>query len=835
MAVLQVFAGKKVGDSIEYTELDLFEDETIEITQNIKDFKDVAKILTDYTQGFKVPASKVNNRYFEHYYNQDIVDGFDARFRYDCVLKLNGADWKEGQIRLTNVGMKDGYADNYEVTFYGNTVSLKTLLGEDKLSVLDDLDAFNHSLSFSNTKKYSENGANLVYDANGVPTGITDTVSDDIPDMIYPFISYDSRYYIDTGDNQPDIDKTRNLYATGVSYDEYHGLLWTDLKPAILVMNIVESISRKYNILFSDDFLNRETSCLRRTYMAMSSESGGIENKVSTSVVTNSISDFSLDSGNELRSGASLDYLRTYRAQGNSGRFNYISYNLTGTVTPVGSGSFTFKVINNDNNVIYSESSSNGGSLDFDLGISKRYGSGGGYEDSQVSFEVSTVGGISSYSISNLVITQTDALSFPTEVNTSNYSIGSQSVSDGIGFRDNFVPKIKCIDFLKSLIKMFNLVMYKENGVFTIETSDSFYRKGNEYNITEYIDHNSFKISRTDIYSEIVYEYKEPKSVLAMKSNELTGDFYGSEKFSSNETTSFDGGEYKIDLKFSHMLFERLLDLEAVRLGAAGAYTSFSWGYSVNESFSPINEEALVFTSENADSNGFIKFDNGVSYTDIESIYIPKNEYQDFSKGGRVSSLNFGSELGYSIDATGSNVPFQIDFSLFTEFHVNNILNTYNSQSRRLSCSGYVGYSNVLNIKTNDKVVINDNIYIINKTVFNKNKGLTKFELITDNYTSLLLENNQMYYTKSGVTKTLSSYEQLSSSISEAGACSSGGQPIISILIDEDDYTYFYDITNNVLSENTPPATFFYKLKDYTHDIIEVDSTGLIVNKTNCP
>ena len=134
----------------EYTELDLFDDETIEITQNIKDFKDVSKILADYTQSFKIPASKTNNRYFEHYYNQDIVDGFDARFRYDCVLKLNGADWKEGQIRLTDVGMKDGYADNYEITFFGNIVSLKSILGDDELDSLPYLDAFNHTLSLSN-------------------------------------------------------------------------------------------------------------------------------------------------------------------------------------------------------------------------------------------------------------------------------------------------------------------------------------------------------------------------------------------------------------------------------------------------------------------------------------------------------------------------------------------------------------------------------------------------------------------------------------------------------------------------------------------------------------
>jgi len=477
------------------------------------------------------------------------------------------------------------------------------------------------------------------------------------------------------------------------------------------------------------------------------------------------------------------------------------------------------------------ESSSNGGNLDFEFRLDDNWYS---QRDNEIMFEISTVGGISSYSISNLTITETDAVASPTEINTGNYSISSQSVSGGVGFRENFVPKIKCIDFLKSLVKMFNLVMYKENGVFVVETSDSFYKKGNDYDITQYVDSKSFKISRTDIYSEISYQYKEPKSVLALKSNELTGDSYGSEKFSSDETTSFDGGEYKVDLSFSHMLFERIQDLEAVRFGSNGVYTNYTWGYSVNESFSSINEEALIFTGDRADSNGFIKFDNNSSYVDIDEIYVPRNEYEDYSKGGRVSSLNFGSEIGYR-QLGGSLGPVQVDFSLFSEFHSNSLLNIYNSQSRKLSVNAYLPINYMLTLKTNDKIIINGNKYIINKNVFNLNTGLSKMELITDNYTSFLLNDNQLYYTNEGVTKILTSYEQLTVSLSESEACALASEPSVSKMIDEDDYVYYYDFNTATIYRYSPPVTFFFKLKGYTHDIIEVNTSGLIVNKINCP
>ena len=61
--------------------VDLFDFESITLNQVIKDVKDIGKIFTDYSQSFKVPASANNNRIFKHYYNYNILDGYDARFK----------------------------------------------------------------------------------------------------------------------------------------------------------------------------------------------------------------------------------------------------------------------------------------------------------------------------------------------------------------------------------------------------------------------------------------------------------------------------------------------------------------------------------------------------------------------------------------------------------------------------------------------------------------------------------------------------------------------------------------------------------------------------------
>ena len=42
--------------------LDLFDDETVSMTQSIQNIKDIEKVFTEFTQPFTVPASKSNNQ-----------------------------------------------------------------------------------------------------------------------------------------------------------------------------------------------------------------------------------------------------------------------------------------------------------------------------------------------------------------------------------------------------------------------------------------------------------------------------------------------------------------------------------------------------------------------------------------------------------------------------------------------------------------------------------------------------------------------------------------------------------------------------------------------------
>ena len=127
-----------------FQRLDLFKDENISITDKIQDVRDIAKVFTEFSQSFSVPASKTNNKLFKHYYNADIVDGFDARKRVDARIEINNIPFKTGKVRLEGVNMMNNSPESYRIVFFGDTVKLKDILGDDELGDLTFYDSLNY-------------------------------------------------------------------------------------------------------------------------------------------------------------------------------------------------------------------------------------------------------------------------------------------------------------------------------------------------------------------------------------------------------------------------------------------------------------------------------------------------------------------------------------------------------------------------------------------------------------------------------------------------------------------------------------------------------------------
>lgn len=748
---------KDVND--EFKRVDLFKDEVVELNQNIKDFRDVSKVLSDYTQSFSIPASKSNNSLFRHYYNNDILDSFDARYKHECVLKLNGIDFKKGFVRLTDVNMKDNKAHSYKIQFFGSMASLKDIMGSDELSVLEYMDGFNHELNFNNVKKYFSYGADLTYDSNGLPNGLSDKTdninssSSNFPDLMYPFISAENRYYYDRGDSQDDVDKTRNLYIPNDSNkDVYHGLLYTDLKPAIKAIHVIKAIEKKYNIIFSDDFFDEDNQMFWRSlYLHCSKESGSLDKNIEETNVSFPLSDLVLESGDtELRSGDDLSYLEAETRGRSGGRADYsTSFDVSLKTDVTGTGSHRVEVIDSVTDEVYFYDELDNGDdadVDFSFGYSGRFvlGSHNGItKKANIVINVYTTGGVTQVGVKDFsikkVVKRLDVVQPSEEVLSDYDNITPANLSNGIDFRRNFLPKIKCIDFLKSIFKMFNLIGYFEDGVIVVKPLNEFYNGGEQYDITKYMDISSHTVSRSSIFKEINYEFKKPKSVFAIKSNEATGDEYGNERFKDVDGIQFDGGKYDVKLDFGKMVYEKLIDSYD-----DSAINSGYWGYSVSDSFNPVVEHPLLFFAEQKkfydgtndwyltdrnSSEGSVS-DYNFAVSDSERYYSPSNvtDIFDFSVNtlAQFYNLNFGDEL---IAVSSFN-----DNSLFKKYHEDYILNLYQANSRTIKIKAMLPLSMILNIQMNSRLVIQGKSYIINSMKNNLETGKTELELITNNF-----------------------------------------------------------------------------------------------------
>ena len=143
-------------------------------------------VLTDYSRTFTVPASKNNNKVFQHYYDYTI-EGFDAKIKKAAVLNINYKTFKKGKIRFEGVSLKNNKPENYRLTFFGDTIKLTDSIGDDQLSALNELSAFDFDYNDANVAAYMSDG----FDNNIGADQINDAI-------IIPLITHTNRLTFDS-------------------------------------------------------------------------------------------------------------------------------------------------------------------------------------------------------------------------------------------------------------------------------------------------------------------------------------------------------------------------------------------------------------------------------------------------------------------------------------------------------------------------------------------------------------------------------------------------------------------------------------------------------------
>ena len=702
----------------QYEELDMFDFESIELTSSIQEIRDIGSVFTDFSQEFSVPASVNNNRIFTHYYNTNLLNQFDARIKRKGLITINNLTFREGYIRLSEVKLKNNRASSYKLTFFGELVNLKQVLGDDELKDLATaLIKYDHEYSIDN-----------VYDGfiDGLGLVSGQMVKSSNRDIVYPSISVSDRWYYksdpaDLGEKDYKQGKTVNLFTNNdVSLN--YGISYLQLKPAIKVKNVIDAIQEVYSdkgILFSNDFFSdvefNQLYLLLHSFKGDILSSGGDEFKEYLIGTSDFNSDFEYDGGDgEVRP------VEVVYAENNLGiivkELYILELNIT-TTNPLTGGEYTVELLEGDE-ILYSEDLTSSQLSSFTIEPEEVSGFKKTYNNLTYKIKTKSLVEFDLYlkmsKIRRVENRITGNINETAETSFYDLKDGGQSfVSGGVNVA-KFMPKIKIYDFLKGLFNMFNLTAYVDNGLIIVKTLDKFYADGNEIDISNQVDTKDITVKRMNLFSNINFDFSEPKTFGMIKQNEIQQDDYGNLEYEPTlNNLIFDGDRYSIKLPFEKLFFDRLSDDNTDTL------TDFGNGWLVDKDENETITAPVLFFNRNTtiSSSQYFGFINKTAQ--LTTYNRPSN-----SSNNELSTINFNAE---NDEFTGN----LIQNSLFKLHYENYIENVFNINSRMYSISAVLNLDTLNRYNMNDRFIINNNRFVINNIRTDLSTGKTELELIT--------------------------------------------------------------------------------------------------------
>ena len=683
--------------------VDLFKDESVELTQTIKNVRDISKVFTEFTQTFAVPASRKNNKIFEHYYNFNITNGFDARVKRNARIELNDLPFKDGKIRLEGVDLKNSVAHTYRITFFGNTVNLKDILGDEELSALDFTNQFNQTYSYSNV--------------------VNDMQSSTYGSMVVPLITHTDRMFYDSSGNN-------HVYGNVYPHTN-NGINWNQFKYAVSLQSIIGAIETKYDIEFSDDFFNiLNENGWATLYMWLHRKSGAVKAPSQVDNVYTLLQD--LYTTNQTLNVSSVTNGAIFiNAVDVPNVLSWTIGSMVVNINPVNSTDVWGIQVLRDGLVI-AQIDNQQGSYVFTIPP----GQDGILNNSVYTFQ---------FTSSTNVAFNPDQIYI--RINSQRYSIPNDVTQNEVDDYKNLnlfqtnqnfefnisqqMPKMKVIDFLSGIFKLFNLVSYFEDGIIVVKTLDDYYAAStNIYNIDKYLDTTKSTIDVALPFKKISFGYKGLGTLLAKQFNQLTNSGWGSMSYSlDGDIFDAPSETYKVEVPFEHMQYERLYDANPATNFAS---TPVQWGYSVNENQQSYIGSPLLFYGVIQELVLPIKIlDPAVpnTGTNIFTYMIPSNSFR-LDPSQSKYNIHFQNELNeYLANETGGLANDFTDTLFETEYKTY-IREVFNNSMRLTKVSAYLPMKVYYNLQLNDLIQLGQQTYKINSLKTNLTTGKTDFELL---------------------------------------------------------------------------------------------------------
>lgn len=647
--------------------VDLFKDENIELNSTIQNINDISKTFSDFSQSFTIPASPKNNGIFQHYYNTDIDGTFNPNIRVEGYIECGSLPFKYGVIQLEDVKLKNMQPDSYTVRFFSASVNLSDRFGDDELTSLD-LSEFDH---LYNTDIFDATYSNSLGE-----------------DVYYPLITSVRPYQIG-GANSNDI--------TNVS----GAINYTELRPAIKLIRIIEAIETKYNFTFDRSFLGR--AVFGNVHM-------WCFNNLQLAVSPSEITTIQLSNQGDLGDyDTTLDYdLDTINIAPNTiaptrGRALKVKITPSATFENV---PYTIYITDENDNIITKYENL--------TGTKERY--------------IIVKRSLTDTVVYKTRISSTQSFTFTPRIGiginfasntiTWKYAIqAEQSIDIPISISAN-LPKIKIKDFIISLIKMFNLALIPINSNrFQLLPLDDWYFNGKLVDLTKYIDSSDVTFKRPKLFKSILFQHQKSGQILNEQFRNNQGGILGYGDLQG--LYDIDGTELKVQTEFENLMFSRLSNI------ATGDITNLQVGLSLDKNTQPYLGKPYIFYK-----CGFQNYDIPIKcngHADIEYSYLTSTE-NDFIIEQISNTVNFSSDLSTFVFT-------DVTRNLYSNFWSDYISDLYSTKRRISNWKANLPIGMIIKLRLNDRIVIQDKAYIINSMKTNLNTGDVDLELL--NYIGL--------------------------------------------------------------------------------------------------
>ena len=289
----------------------------------------------------------------------------------------------------------------------------------------------------------------------------------------------------------------------------------------------------------------------------------------------------------------------------------------------------------------------------------------------------------------------------------------SQTTIANINVGD-YAPDLKLIDLIGGLIKMFNLVIIPtDETTYELIPLELYYNNGKFNDISGNVITDAIEIKKTSMYKNINFKYQSSDNILNNAFNNL---FLPTRNFAYGDLTyeqldSLESSTFSVELPFENAMYERKSDSN---------FQTITFKNKDLNNYVP--KPLLMYDNSLQSVSPAIRIDlNTGGYTNISTYRRFSNDINS----GNLMTLNWGEEISSWYLSSASN-------GLYKRHYENYLGNIFDIKARFYVVKCYFNPVQLLDIKLNDRIVIRDKKYTINKFTTDLTSGETTLELLSD-------------------------------------------------------------------------------------------------------